>query len=313
MIEPLLPPGAEDRVTRAVKNANQQVRNLVRDETGLRLNDGDGRSAVPVKVVEGFPVPLAELIDRNPDPVTWRVILAQPKLEAVIDGLGFLLADWERFERWDGLPLVASGGRPALNRAMHIAMALHGVSITRQVEDQMRMIEEDILGTYYFPRSRSAWVEIYWMPVAMVAGMLDVRPEDLAVVVLAHELAHAYTHLGRDIDGRRWDDEGFGGSDLAVVEGLAQFYTQSVAARLSDRSPGVETAFERLLRIQGKPYTQHQTWLSHAPRQRGEAVRFSMINARTRGPVRDDEWQRMLETASDTLRKNDPAVVLPRR
>ena len=31
--------------------------------------------------------------------------------------------------------------------------------------------------------------------------------EALTYVVLAHELAHAYTHLGRDIDGNAWDTE----------------------------------------------------------------------------------------------------------
>jgi hypothetical protein len=39
------------------------------------------------------------------------------------------------------------------------------------------------------------------------------RVEDLAAVVLAHELAHGCTHLGRDIDGRRWDVKAFRDSE----------------------------------------------------------------------------------------------------
>ena len=50
--------------------------------------------------------------------------------------------------------------------------------------------------------------------MAMVAPMIDVAIEDLTVVVLIHELAHGYTHIGRDIDGTSWDDTAFAKSDL---------------------------------------------------------------------------------------------------
>ncbi len=77
------------------------------------------------------------------------------------------------------------------------------------------------------------------MAHALFAGAFGLRIEDLAVVTLAHELSHAYTHVGRDIDGGTWRDPGFRQSDLAVVEGLAQFYTAAVAQKLAMRAPGV--------------------------------------------------------------------------
>ena len=61
------------------------------------------------------------------------------------------------------------------------------------------------------------------MAQALFAAAFDVRIEDLTVVTLAHELAHAYTHLGRDIDGAAWRDPGFGLSDRDVLEGGATF------------------------------------------------------------------------------------------
>jgi hypothetical protein len=39
-------------------------------------------------------------------------------------------------------------------------------------------------------------------------------------VVLAHELAHAYTQLGADIDGRRWAAPSFAKAETALKEGL---------------------------------------------------------------------------------------------
>jgi hypothetical protein len=70
---------------------------------------------------------------------------------------------------------------------------------------------------------------------------------------------------------------------LEVVEGLAQFYTQVVAERLAPRTPGLKTAYEALLSLQGGPYLAHQEWLKGDRRQRGEVVRFALIAARSRG------------------------------
>lgn len=56
LIEPLIPPDAEERVGRAFRQWNQIVRDHIRNETGLKLADGDGRNAVSVRIVDGFPV-----------------------------------------------------------------------------------------------------------------------------------------------------------------------------------------------------------------------------------------------------------------
>jgi len=65
--------------------------------------------------------------------------------------------------------------------------------------------------------------------IGVCAGWLGVPVEELAAVVLAHELAHAYTHLGRDVDGRRWEAQAFRDGEHAPKEGLAQYYTARVA------------------------------------------------------------------------------------
>src|SRR5437868_961697 len=102
------------------------------------------------------------------------------------------------------------------------------------------------------------------MPMALVAAMLDVRIEELTVVTLAHELAHGYTHLGRDIDGFCWEDGGFTQSELGVVEGLAQFYTDIVTGKVVGRMPGAHDAYLRLLELQSGPYRVHEKWVKDA-------------------------------------------------
>lgn len=300
IIQPLVPPDAEERVNRSIKQWNQTVRDHIRAETGLKLTDGEFRQPIPVRVVPGFPVALAEIIDQHHDPVMWRLIVGQPKLGGLIQGLEFLLQGWSQLEKWPFLPETAKNGQPILDRALAIATALHHAALAEKVVEQIMDIREDILGVYRLGSS----VELYWLPIAMFAAMLDVAIEDLTVVVLIHELAHGYTHLGRDIDGTSWDDNGFGRSDLAVVEGLAQFYTELICERLAARTPSLTTAYQALLTRQRGPYIVHRDWLMGDRRRIGETVRFTLIAARNQGEVTYDHWLELMTQTSHNLSRH---------
>ena len=103
LIEPLISSDAQERVTPTVKHFHQTVRDHIRTETGLRLADVQGTGIIAVRVVDGFSVQLAGLIDRRQDRVLWRLIIGQPKLpklRGVVEGLSFWLEDWSEFEIW---------------------------------------------------------------------------------------------------------------------------------------------------------------------------------------------------------------------
>jgi len=307
LIAPLIPADAQDRVERTIKQFNNVVREHIRTETGLRLADSQGAGTISVRVVPGFPVKLAELIDRHQDRVLWRLIIGQPKLGGVVEGLNFLLPDWPEFEQWLDLPDVAKASEPALTRTRDVAAALQSLAVTKKVLDELKEIHEDILGVYRFASRIGAFIEIYWMANALVAGALGVRIEDLAVVTLAHELAHGYTHQGRDIDGLSWKDDGFAGSALEVKEGLAQFYTAVVAEKLGPRAPAVHSAYLKLLELQTGPYLVHTKWLDGTPKQRGETVRFVLLQARNYGVVTHEKWSALLTETGQRLRPNTAA------
>lgn len=303
LVKPLIPPDAEDRVRRAYKQWNQSIRDHIRSETALKLADGDGRQSLQVKIVDGFPAGLAQLIGEHRDPVIWRLIVGQPKLGGVVEGLSFLLQDWDEFEQWNSLPNVAKGKKASIQETLEIVNALQKEAIAETVREQIKKIDEDILGAYHFSGDRQSYIELYWMAIAMVAAMIDVRIEDLTAVVLAHELAHGYTHIGRDIDGTQWSDHAFSTCDLKIVEGLAQFYTKVVTEKLAQRAPGPNIAYERLLKLQSGPYLVHKEWLTDEPRDRGEAVRFTMVAVRGQGQTNYEDWQETLKKAVNSLRK----------
>jgi hypothetical protein len=141
------------------------------------------------------------------------------------------------------------------------------------------------LGAYFFYVPE---ISLYWMVIGIMSGVLGVPVEALTVVVLAHELAHAYSHLGRDIDSSRWDTHAFSRADMPIAEGIAQFYTDAVCRKLAERLPAALGAFRALLEYQSGPYRVHEKWSDpklkvvskEGTARAGEVVRSCMIECR---------------------------------
>ena len=116
------------------------------------------------------------------------------------------------------------------------------------------------------------------MVFVLVANSLGLEAEDVTAVVIAHELAHAYTHLGFDIDQNNWDSNLFYDSDHDVKESLAQYYTERVMASLKDKIPEGFNAYKELLENQPESYKKHVPWIKHST---PESVRNALIILRS--------------------------------
>lgn len=163
-------------------------------------------------------------------------------------------------------------------------------------------IHDDVFGVYryWYPDSKiwslqfedmsprhvnRAEIEIFWAAIAVFSPVLDCKPEDLFIVVLTHELAHAFTQLGADIEGFRWPVHRFDQADLEVVEGLAQYYTHRVLDRLRIDNPTQYQAafetFENVQKFQPTEYRSHLEWTKESEnRPEQEAVRSAMLQFR---------------------------------
>jgi hypothetical protein len=167
------------------------------------------------------------------------------------------------------------------------------LELIKQISD----IDQDILGAYHF---RIPEIQIYWMVIGVIAGMLGITTEALCLVVLTHELAHAYSHLGHDIDGEQWKTEAFAAADLRIVEGLAQFCTSVVCEQISAGNPSVKEAYERLINLQRGAYRVHEGWKADEERT-GEVVRFGLIECRSEGITQYEEFERRLKEARSRI------------
>jgi hypothetical protein len=168
-------------------------------------------------------------------------------------------------------------------------------------------VSEDILGVYQTdPRglladdhaANRATIKLYWGVIGLVSQWIGCSVEDLTVVVLTHELAHAYTQLGADIEGRRWAVSSFARAESALKEGLAQYYTDRVLHRLERRFAGALKIFLNLLPSQPEVYRSYQAWVqSSSP----EAVRRAMLEVRRWNEGRLADFNRRLEIAQRGL------------
>jgi hypothetical protein len=97
--------------------------------------------------------------------------------------------------------------------------------------------------------------------VGLFARILGVEADTLAVVVLAHEFAHGFSHLGYDRDGNRWSGRDFAATEHDLKEAIAQYYTHLIVHSIEPSFPGVVHAYEALMHKQSTAYRCHLPWL----------------------------------------------------
>jgi hypothetical protein len=296
-------PAADDRIRRALpgdpdtiyrniervcRQKNQPIRELLRKQMGLGLKP-ETQDSIVVSVHDGLPAPFARLVAAKPA-IPWELAARAELLSHSEEGLRFLLDRFEAVSR-DYFDERPPAGRGDLERSRTLVEAiLHDVE-ERKLRAELKAIAEDILGAYFF---RRRGIEIYWLVIGFMAGLLRVSEESLATVVLTHELAHAFTHAGSDTDGHRWETKSFAAAPSEVIEGLAQFYTEAVCTKIAEREPGPLAAFHRLLRYQSEAYSSFQEWTRGSSNPR-ETIRAALVEARARGISTARDFQEFRE------------------
>lgn len=315
----LIDPGAEREVDRTRKTFNRSIRDMLRHDMALvleagsdpenaRASDRGGRISVPVRVLPGMPTEVEQLdlgdaeeleVALQGCKVTLEETrLAVARMPAVVDALRGTSSGGDLARVGD---LAIQQMNSFLTRTLSVAGAIDPVA-------RVLAVDQDVLGSYGLDTQskKPVWVSdeddtrvaLYWAVIALVALHQGVPVATLTVIVLAHELAHAYTHRGSDIEGYDWDREGFFRSERSVIEGLAQYYTARACRQLETRVRGITDAFDRLATFQSAPYRVHQGWLE---RSSPEAVRYAMVAVRRRGVCSLADFESALASAQGQL------------
>jgi len=278
-------PDIQHRIERTFRQWNTIIREQLRNEMGLRLTVSGEYQSVPVRIATGLARPLHDTF-RNMEPLYWQLLFNRGMLEASKPGLSFLYNNCHAIT-------VQAVQEPCLHiqKSLQYIEAILADLDKEKLLQQALAIEHDLLGAYFYNNSQ---IELYWMAIGLVAGSLGIKPEALTLVVAIHELAHAYSHLGKDIDGTQWDKSNFENADLLIVEGIAQHYTKVICHTMDTRLPGTKKAFETLLCYQSTPYTIFKKW-NLPPESGGEVVRLAMIACRSQGITEYPSFQETMK------------------
>ena len=339
-----LPSETESDIRATYKRTNPLIRNALRRDTGLQLGSTKGaiddraHGVVRVAFSPGFPIGMDakgnnERSKLPPKPnlllnlLQYRLVLSQTVkgIKAMCDIRSAREPEMNKLvkgkveEYW--LKAVGAAAEEILEKLdkPELANWLYG---QRKRQDK---ISDDIFGTYAFIIRAEVygrlqdiysvddlqvvnWAEIsiYWGAIALFAPLFECSPEDFSIVVVTHELAHAFTQIGADIEGERWPSRSFSRADVRVKEGLAQYYTHLVLERLSDAHHGqfgrAFEAFKKLQTFQPQEYKVHTELIPKEAQESDrifgrsdrdqEAVRSAMLQFRRN---RCTTWDQLVE------------------
>ncbi|NVO00740.1 MAG: hypothetical protein HXX17_15595 [Geobacteraceae bacterium] len=304
-----LEPRIQERVEKAYKRYNQVTREAMRNVTRLRLQKGKRKfiqgneqleTRVPVQVKLAAPEEIESLVIPADGVIAATLSKWKPELEMLrgssseifcllMNGTKIDCVDNEVLYRPDIVNLTGSL-EDAGKLAEKLLAEIDAFDVVGWLFHEM---DGDVLGRYYYSHhgltsdDGSARIELYSGIIALVSSRLGIEVEDLTVVVLAHELAHAYTHLGFDSNNHRWVDDDFYEAQHELKEGLAQYYGRLALEHLADIIPGAIPAYEKLLEKQPPAYQVHREWLD---RDNPEAVRHALVTLRRENFVGIDRF-----------------------
>lgn len=268
-------PSLEGRIKRAFCVWNAKIRAFLREESRLSLKREGHGGKVPVNVVPGYPMSLAKLGDLDVNVQAEHMVAVRKQATCAVSDLEAYI------ERLETLPEISIQQRQVHASALvnlrgardHLKKTLQFV-IAKAVAKKILEVDEDVLGIYRHTALKGE-IRIYWAVIGFAAQSLNIDPEGLAIVVLIHELAHAYTHLGLDADGRVWAEFAKVGSP--IKEALAQYYTHLGVHRFMGQNAILKKSYFQLLDHQPLIYRRHLEWAqSIAP----EVVRSAVLEAR---------------------------------
>ncbi len=297
---------AEERVIRVVDTWARTVHARLRGNTRFQGASKTGSMSVRIKVEEAFSPPLLKSLWSLTDDQL-EMLLLWPELRRAKATLRATQNLWPPSPRPTNPPFVELGDAQVndhLGRAEEILEGLDAEveKLLRRAflsllepEDECGEGALDLLGAYFI---QSRHIELYWIPIWQYARILGVTVEDLALVVLVHEMAHFYSHRGTDSDGHLWKDPDMISSHPYIVEGIAQFYTERVCELIEANNPGCRPAnvFSRLTPKQPAPYQAYQRWASGHGKPR-EVIRLAFVNCRARPEHRYSGYKVLLKNA----------------
>jgi len=273
-------PFAEQRVKRAIKSHNDEIRGKLRKAMRVDLNPRGSASpdALKTSVRDGLPRAVLDSVAPVADAETWTLAAMETKLKEAQGTLREVSSLFQRI-RTKGKPedQLAEPSVP-LEKMADWMRNLAEYGQKQRLWLRIMIVNHDIFG-HYHPKSGN--IDIYWIANALFAARHSIPVEAVTYVTLSHELAHGYSQRGFDSDGHQWNNETFAKTDAEITEGIAQFYTRQCCENVFVGEADLVDVFELMSTGRHHAYTAYKGWLSDVPSPL-EIMRAAMVIARKR-------------------------------
>jgi hypothetical protein len=243
------------------------------------LEEGHATSFRPgaLSDLEGVQAQLASL-----KPSASRLHDAVTHFQKRLQGVPDVLKEFPELQPPDGL----------LDGCLKTTRMIMDKVIGQELLPEILAVHGERFGTFTLDDSvQGGKVKLYWAVMGyFVYTKPEVSLEGLAEFILAHELAHAFIHVGFDAVSRRWVGDDFKKTDNSLKEALAQYYAVKVVEELGEKLPHARDSYKALLAMQkGKNYRLHEPWLDPETGYHPEIMRAALIPLRQSGPIRKFE------------------------
>lgn len=263
------------------KRWNQLIRNFLTKSMGVSLTEGENRHQIQVIIKPAQDESFMEMIETNFPGLDFEEYHVLSQFLNASDKAG------EYFEDAKARHQLSM----AVNYAQYRLSDFNILEISENVFEFLKPGNPDVFGCYFINDSR---VELYVFPIVLFCQLHGLHLESFIVMVLAHELAHGYNHIGRDKDGEYW--KSFMNTDDYLAEGLAQYYTQRFLKQYQHREVNLLTTFERTIDFQPEAYSIFQEWDATL-----EQVYRAFIEARRNDLNSHQEFKEVLDNSVGTI------------
>lgn len=147
-------------------------------------------------------------------------------------------------------------------------------------------------------RIKPSSIELYLLPIVIFCKSHNLDFETFFIIILAHEIAHLYNHVGEDKDGYYWRK--FSSTDTHLAEGLAQYYTWAFLHSYEDKLPGGKFTFRFLEKRQAEEYRWFRLWKST-----WEQTYFAFIDSRRNDVTDHREFLYILEKSKERIKDDE--------
>lgn len=261
---------------------NMLIRNFYKKSMGVSLKEGTGRHQIPIRIEAAPQEGFIDIIEKNYPYLDFQELYILSQYVKAAQQAEPYFTDMHASHHL----------RMSLEYAQYRLKEFDILKLTKSIFPFLEPQNKDIFGTYF---TKSSHIELYVFPIKIFSILHGINDHSLFIIILAHELAHGYNHLGFDKDNRIW--ESFPATDDYIAEGLAQYYTREFIMSYLHKDAKLQEVFNFLLLFQPEPYNIFSRWELTLEQMYG-----AFIDARRNNVIHYSDFEKIMDNALKRIR-----------